>query len=536
MMQALLVDDDYFVVTALEKKVDWASLGIDTVHTAHNVAQARDILLRHPVRILISDIEMPQGSGLELLAWIREEGYNVQAILLTNYADFNYAQKAIELRSFEYFLKPIQFDKLMLIIRKAIERAREQQREEEAIQEGYYWKQNQAKLLEHFWRKLISDSVSAPLRPADVSRAVASQNLAYGMGDLVQPFMINLFHSAGGMGLEEKNLFDFALLNVLYELYRHESFSVETALEYSAHNWMVVLRWNGEPGPRKLEELCWAFIEQAGRALKCDACCIVGKPAKLEEVGASLRQLLQWNIGIAKRRNRIYAVDSGAEAAEEAYAPPDLSRLEGLLEQSLPDDFMRETSSYLRRLSDQSYFAASVLGLFRLDMMQLVYAFLKSKGIQANQLYQGKQSERLMADSLNSIEDMEAYLQYLVTTAMSYRDFAEQPTSVAEEIKRYVHAHYGDDLTRLSLAEIFYLHPDYLARIFKKETGISLGNYVIGARIDAAKGLLRTTGLSVFAVGKKVGYANYSYFAKVFKQEVGMSPNEYKQGGMEVKE
>ncbi|MHA6480998.1 response regulator transcription factor [Paenibacillus sp. strain BS8-2] len=535
-MQALLVDDDYFVVTALEKKIDWASLGIDTVHTAHNVAQARDILQRHPIHILISDIEMPQGSGLELLAWIREEGYNVQAILLTNYADFNYAQKAIELRSFEYFLKPIQFDKLMLIIRKAIERVEEQRREEEAIREGRYWKRNQARMLEHFWRKLISDSVSAPLKPEDVARTASEQNLSYGMGDRVQTLMFNMYHAAGGMGLEEKSLFDFALLNVLFELYRHESFTVETALEYSAHNWIVVLKWNGQPNQRKLEELCVSFIEQANRSLKCDACCIIGQSSKFEEVSNSLRQLLQGNARIAKRRNVIYYADRSSGKAEEAFAPPDLSRLEGLLEQSLPDDFVREASAYLLRLSDQGGLSVPTLGLFRLDMMQLVYAFLKSRGIQAHQLYKGGKSERLMADSMNSIEDMEAYLQYLVTTAMSYRDFAEQPTTVAEEIKQYVNKHYGEDLTRLSLAEIFYLHPDYLARIFKKETGISLGNYVIGARIAAAKGLLRTTPLSVFAVGKKVGYSNYSYFAKVFKQEVGMSPNEYKQSGMEIKE
>jgi two-component system response regulator YesN len=532
-MQALLVDDDYFVVTALEKKVDWASLGVDTVHTAHNVAQARDILQRHPIQILISDIEMPQGSGLELLAWIREERYNVQAILLTNYADFNYAQKAIELRSFEYFLKPIQFDKLMLIIGKAVERAKEQQREEEAIQEGYYWKRNQAKMLEHFWRKLISDSVSAPLRPADVARAAREQNLSYGMADFVQPLLLNFFHAAGSMGMEEKNLFDFALLNVLYELYQHAEFTVETALEYSENNWIAVLKWKGAPNSRLLEELCASFIQQANRSLKCDACCIIGMPSRLGEFGASIRQLLQLNKGIAKRRNQVFAASDVIDPAEEGYAPPDLPRLEGLLEMGQPDVFLRETSSYLSFLSSRNYITVSTLGLFQLDMMQLVYAFLKSKGIQAHQLYKGKTGERLLAESLHSIEDMEAYLQHLVTTALSYRDFAEQPTTVAEEIKQYIHSHYGEDLTRLSLAEVFYLHPDYLARIFKKETGVSLGTYVIGARIAAAKQLLRTTTMSVFAVAKKVGYANYSYFAKVFKQETGMSPNEYKQGGRE---
>lgn len=139
-MNVLLVDDDYFVVAALEKKIDWKTLSIEQVYTAYSVAQARDILQQHSVQILICDIEMPQGSGLELLAWIREEQYGIQTIFLTNYADFNYAQKAIELQSFDYFLKPIEFDKLSLIISKAVYKAKEQQSDQEAIQDGQLWK------------------------------------------------------------------------------------------------------------------------------------------------------------------------------------------------------------------------------------------------------------------------------------------------------------------------------------------------------------------------------------------------------------
>lgn len=139
-MNVLLVDDDYFVVAALEKKIDWKTLSIEQVYTAYSVAQARDILQQHSVQILICDIEMPQGSGLELLAWIREEQYSIQTIFLTNYADFNYAQKAIELQSFDYFLKPIEFDMLSLIISKAVYKAKEQQSDQEAILDGQLWK------------------------------------------------------------------------------------------------------------------------------------------------------------------------------------------------------------------------------------------------------------------------------------------------------------------------------------------------------------------------------------------------------------
>ncbi|WP_059049524.1 helix-turn-helix domain-containing protein [Paenibacillus senegalimassiliensis] len=527
-MNALVVDDDYYVVTALEKKIDWAELGIENVFTANNVAQAREVLQLHPVQILISDIEMPQGSGLELLAWIREENYAVQAIFLTNYADFNYAQKAIELQSFEYFLKPIEFDKLKLILQKAIVQAKELQSREKAIQEGGYWQKNQANLVEYFWRKLVGASVSAPVKPAVVVQAMEDQHLVYSMNDLIQPVLIHVFPYNGSMGREEKSLFDFALQNVLHELLQGPRFTAEAVLEFRDYHWMVILKWKQQPEPAVLEELWSSWFERAGAYLKCDACCCIGLSGQIESIGPVLHQLLAMNDNLPKTRNRTYWAERDGRPRQPEYQPPDLTHLEELLHQNNPGDFLKETSRYLRERLDRQTLDTAGLALFRLDIVQLVYAFLKLKGIEAHKLYAAKANEQLLAQSLYSIEDMETYVTYLVHTAMAYHDFAAEPQSVAEEIKQYIHEHYGEDLTRNDLAEVVYLNPDYLARLFKKETGISLGSYVIQVRISVAKRLLETTKLSVYAVANQVGYTNYSYFSKLFKQEVGVTPNEYK--------
>ncbi|KWX76211.1 AraC family transcriptional regulator [Paenibacillus riograndensis] len=527
-MNVLLVDDDYYVVAALQKKMDWTALGIETVYTANNVAQAREIVENHSVQILISDIEMPQGSGLSLLAWIRDNDYPIQTILLTNYADFNYAQKAIELQSFEYFLKPIEFDKLMLIIQKAVARAKEQQHNEKAIQEGYYWQKNQSKNLEHFWRRMVSGSSSSPIRPSAITYAIKEQNLAYHMDDTLQPLLFNVFPFNGSMGKEEKDLFDFALLNILYELFRHPGFGIESILEIKDYHWIAILKWNQTPDTGTLEEICASLIQKTNPYLKCDVCCNIGLHGELNGIGTVLKSLTRMDEEITRCRNHTYTVEMYQKQSKTAYIPPDLAHLEELLNRNRLAAFLEEVSRYLKGLLVNRTVDTSILSLFRLDIVQLVYSFLKMKGIQVHKLYSGKVNDRLQLHSLTSIEDMEEYLEYLVNTAMKYRDLTAQPKSVAEEIKQYIHAHYGDELTRNDLAEIVYLNPDYLARLFKKETGVALGSYVIQVRIAAAKQLLETTRLSVYTIANKVGYTNYSYFSKLFKQEVGLSPNEYK--------
>ncbi|WP_408071974.1 response regulator [Butyrivibrio sp. JL13D10] len=119
-MHVLLVDDDRFVIAALQKGIAWESLGITEVFTANNISTAKSITENNRIDLLLSDIDMPHGSGLDLLNYLRETGNNVPTIFLTNYADFSYAQKAIELKSFHYFLKPIDYAELTRIIKKAI--------------------------------------------------------------------------------------------------------------------------------------------------------------------------------------------------------------------------------------------------------------------------------------------------------------------------------------------------------------------------------------------------------------------------------
>ena len=87
-MKVLLVDDDRFVIAALKKGVRWEALGFDEIFTAHNVEEAWQVEEKEQVTLIVSDIDMPRGSGLDFLRKLRKEGRNTPCIFLTNYADF----------------------------------------------------------------------------------------------------------------------------------------------------------------------------------------------------------------------------------------------------------------------------------------------------------------------------------------------------------------------------------------------------------------------------------------------------------------
>ena len=109
---------------SLQFGVSYSELGIDKVYVAENAIEAKIILKSVPIHIMVTDIEMPNESGIDLLKWTKKENMDIVTIFCTCYADFNYAKKAVELQCFDYYLKPISFVDYEKIILKAVEKCR----------------------------------------------------------------------------------------------------------------------------------------------------------------------------------------------------------------------------------------------------------------------------------------------------------------------------------------------------------------------------------------------------------------------------
>ena len=91
-----------------------------------------------------------------------------------------------------------------------------------------------------------------------------------------------------------------------------------------------------------------------------------------------------------------------------------------------------------------------------------------------------------------------------------------------EKVKTYIETHFKEELTR---------NPDYLSKLFKKNTGSSLMDYVTKVRIERAKELLERTVLTISEIAIETGYSNTAYFTKMFKKYTnGVTPREYRKG------
>lgn len=94
--------------------------------------------------------------------------------------------------------------------------------------------------------------------------------------------------------------------------------------------------------------------------------------------------------------------------------------------------------------------------------------------------------------------------------------------------KRFILDHLSDECSRESIAEAVHLSPDHLARLFKKEVGMGISDYIIKQRIVLARQLLENADASIGSVAEQTGFQYVAYFSKVFKRETGMTPAEYR--------
>lgn len=112
MIKVMTADDDFAVRNGLSKLIDWNGLGAEVVFSASNGAQIIEAVKKRPVDLIITDIKMPVMDGIELSRYFHEHMPEVQIILLSSFAEFEYARKALSVGVRDYILKPINREKV----------------------------------------------------------------------------------------------------------------------------------------------------------------------------------------------------------------------------------------------------------------------------------------------------------------------------------------------------------------------------------------------------------------------------------------
>lgn len=116
--KVLLADDEILDLEGMRKFIPWQEMGLEVVEAVNNGFAACEVIEREHIDILVTDIRMPNMSGLELAKKALEKQENLRIIFVSGHQDFNYVKQAISLNAHGYVLKPMDDKELIESLNK----------------------------------------------------------------------------------------------------------------------------------------------------------------------------------------------------------------------------------------------------------------------------------------------------------------------------------------------------------------------------------------------------------------------------------
>lgn len=118
MYKIFLADDEIWVIMGLKKLIEKTGAPFRVVGEANNGIVALEEIEEKKPDVLITDIRMPGMDGLQLMQMIQEKNLETRVVLVSGYAEFNYAQQAMRMGAVDYLLKPVETEALAEVMER----------------------------------------------------------------------------------------------------------------------------------------------------------------------------------------------------------------------------------------------------------------------------------------------------------------------------------------------------------------------------------------------------------------------------------
>lgn len=534
MYQLLIVDDEAHVVERLAGTIDWNKMEIEHVYKAFSAYEALTLLNQFSIDIVLTDIQMPGMSGLELIAEIGRTWEKTKCILLSGHSDFKYAKEAILHHTEDYLLKPVTEKDLLQTVERVIEKLK---REWEVVISSQRIALTLQENLPMLRRNLLNDLLQGRKIPGN---ALQDKMQLLGLPKFYEePFalmIVRLEEQFLEYDFQSLSLMEYAIGNMVEEL-----FGTKFALWHSKddHDYLVFVA-TSKQGARTLEDV-QLFERTASQLQTAVKNYLRGRISILVSRWGIFPQDLPalYNSSISAFRKRIGSeqelfmrvaddlVKMEIESLQSLYEPPtlihllDAGRWPSIREkiELIFDELALKWADSQEHLLEV-YFAISS-----------AYTYIAHKnGRQLSQLI-GSDYDKLMDGipfrSVNQLKDWS-----LRTLNCLQNDMADETQNarhaVINEIRKFIDHNLMQDVSLQAIADHVFMHPVYVSKIYKLDTGDNLSDYVNRIRMDKAAYLLKNSQEKIYEIAAKLGYQRPHSFNHAFKRHYGVTPQEYR--------
>lgn len=522
MISVMIAEDESLELNALEKDIDYASLGMQVVGTACDGDTAFTLLQEQKPDILITDIVMPKRSGLELLRLAKKLRPDMYVIIISGHQRFDYARLAIEYGVESFLTKPLlpeQLYELLQNISTAIQQRNRRQFEEEFF--AHELRDNLPLLREMFVHSLIEGTI-----PPDAEKRFSYYNIPLADAPLTALCLLP----------EEKN--DIAMLSLrrcvtAFLEKEKRSYCFASLSPTKSEVLCVLLQCRDTDVANTIcdlaERLRIAILTDSGFSVTIGTGSIGSGWQEIPSCAAAAKQALEYRFYLGTGQVIAFQDISAKEHVGSPYLIRQL--FSPILTASEEGD-----TATLEQLCHKLYREASGCSLSPRHL-QILFTELMSRIISSryesdlgsietndiSSLYTQMLSTETLEDMVNLIR------QELITTKESVDNYITgREQWLVKKIKEFIKAHYSENLTIDGIARQIYISAGYATRLFRKHTGDSINSYIIQTRMNVAANILKNPSVSISEAAARTGYSNIAYFSSVFRKKFGYTPREWR--------
>jgi two-component system response regulator YesN len=467
MHKVLIVDDESWVVESLKDLVDWKGYGFEVVGQAYNGVDALEAMRKYRPDVVFTDIRMPEMNGLELLQRGKSLPFPIHFVVVSGYAEFAYAQKAISYGAIAYCLKP--FDEME-----------------------------------------ISGILLKLSKTFDAAKPSLDSSLIHLLED---PSGVNQLKLQDE--LKKYDIKDWSTSGIVAVV------TVGSDMLPDLHERVIKLKI----GTSKTAYLLNSRQAEALRRKWTDEF-----PARIMGIGVSEKITDLKEIKHAISNADLLAHQFFVTKENGAYYPQAFKHNELNQQMMEMSDAVRDKDNKaVHRIFEQieALFKENVLTIqHAFQVYNMTVSFLFKLGQTENILYSYEQ----LLQSYKHVFDMLDELRSLAKRYLQNSDSQsiETKNQAFNSILQFVTLNFRQDISLQNLSDQFFMNPSYISQLFKKEVGETFTAYIAKLRINYACELLDKDQSSVHEIAEKIGYQDYFYFTRLFKKVTGKTPSQYR--------
>lgn len=512
MYKVLLVDDEILDLEGMKAFIPWNELGMEVVAAVNNGFAAWEIVENEAIDILVTDVRMPNMTGLELAKNALAKQRNLKIVFISGYQDFNYVKQALSLNACNYVLKPMDDSELidsLLQVRNELDQEKKKLHKENAIKEIFPIVKNE--------------------------------------------YMLQLLHGTVDPKTHELLLKEYGMDRLSWPLYTAVLEMDDLAWKLPSH-----LTEQKQRTMEHLYDILSRNIDHLCRTAKERFALLVSEPEQLLEIyGALDRERLPFSItiGVGEAALNWNELPRSYQEANEALDfkmfagkgrlihVSEVERTEVEVAQSIDlqlDALLNATATYdLVRIHDelaQLYQLAIklkskiVIQSFTMMVITKLDNYLRMMNEDFFEMLELELHDLSIVQQFETIDDIHSWLRrriYELSEKLQAKN-QQKNRKVINEIIDEVKLNLQHNITLKDIADKYFFSPNYLGQLFKETTGRNFSEYIIMLRMEKASELLRKTNAKVYEIADQVGYRYLPYFSKQFKEWSGMSPLEYR--------